>query len=89
VPSPSAQVTGLGAAIARIWSDILGVEGIQLDDDFFDLGGNSLVGVKLVAEVRKATGAKLPMRMLFESSTVRGMVSSVENLLSGMERQKA
>jgi hypothetical protein len=45
--------------------------------------------VKLVAEVRKATGAKLPMRMLFESSTVRGMVSSVENLLSGMERQKA
>jgi acyl transferase domain-containing protein/acyl carrier protein len=89
VPSHSVQVTGLEAAIARIWSDILGVEGIQLDDDFFDLGGNSLVGVKLVAEVRKATGAKLPMRMLFESSTVRGMVSSVENLLSRMERQKA
>ncbi|WP_109509645.1 type I polyketide synthase [Nocardioides speluncae] len=71
---------GLLVTVAQLWSDVLGVEGIQPDDDFFELGGNSLVGVKLVAEVRKATGVKLPMRALFESSTVRDMVAAIEKL---------
>lgn len=71
---------GLLVTVAELWSDVLGISDVQPEDDFFELGGNSLVGVKLVAEVRKATGVKLPMRALFESSTVRDMVAAIEKM---------
>jgi acyl carrier protein len=72
--------TPVQALIARTWDDVLGTERIGLDQDFFDLGGNSLVAVQLIAQVRKALGVKLPMRALFESPTVAGMAAVVEQL---------
>ena len=41
-------------AIADVWSRVLGVEGIGVDDDFFDLGGHSLQATQVIAEVRQA-----------------------------------
>jgi phthiocerol/phenolphthiocerol synthesis type-I polyketide synthase E len=72
----------LEAALARIWGEVLGVERVGADDDFFELGGNSLVAVQLIAQVRKATGVRLPMRTLFEAPTVAGMAARVERLPS-------
>ncbi|WP_345154115.1 phosphopantetheine-binding protein, partial [Micromonospora maritima] len=66
------------ARLLRLWSEVLGVDEIGLDDDFFELGGNSLVAVQLIAQVRKVAGVKLPMRTLFDASTVRDMVANVE-----------
>jgi phthiocerol/phenolphthiocerol synthesis type-I polyketide synthase E len=79
-PGSADKVTG---RVAAIWCAVLGVEDIQPDDDFFDLGGNSLVAVQLIAQVRKAFGVKLPMRAVFDTPTVNGMAVRVAQLLSG------
>ncbi|MFI6510688.1 SDR family NAD(P)-dependent oxidoreductase [Streptosporangium sp. NPDC050855] len=65
-------------AIARLWSEVLGGERIGADDDFFELGGNSLIAVQLIALIRKELGVRLPMRSLFEEPTVAGVTSLIE-----------
>ncbi|WP_181773593.1 polyketide synthase dehydratase domain-containing protein, partial [Amycolatopsis pittospori] len=72
--------TDLEAEIARQWTELLGVEKIGVHDDFFALGGNSLVAIQLIAQVRKATGTRLAMKTLFEASTVATLVERIEEL---------
>ncbi|MEV2271292.1 type I polyketide synthase [Nonomuraea africana] len=73
----------LALTLARIWGEVLGVANVGADDDFFDLGGNSLVAVQLIAQVRATLGVKLPMRTLFEAPTVEQMAARVEQLTGG------
>ncbi|MGQ5261319.1 type I polyketide synthase [Micromonospora sp. ZYX-F-536] len=86
-PAPSgpgvggaAPGTELEMTIARVWQDGLGVAEVGVDDDFFALGGNSLVAVQLIAAMRRATGVKLPMRSLFETPTVAGLAARIEDM---------
>ncbi|WP_206797445.1 type I polyketide synthase [Amycolatopsis sp. MtRt-6] len=72
--------TDLEAEIARQWAEVLGVERVGVHDDFFALGGNSLVAIQLIAQVRKTTGARLAMKTLFESSTVAALAERIEEL---------
>ncbi len=72
--------TELEATIVRVWREALGVEAIGVDDDFFGLGGNSLVAVQLIAALRKAVGVRLPMRSLFETPTVAGLAARIEEI---------
>jgi acyl carrier protein len=72
--------TELEASIARIWGDVLGGGRIGVDDDFFEIGGNSLIAVQLIALVRKELGVRLPMRSIFEASTVAGAAALIEQL---------
>ncbi|WP_233578925.1 type I polyketide synthase [Micromonospora sp. BL4] len=76
----AAPGTDLEVTIARVWQDALGVAQVGVDDDFFALGGNSLVAVQLIAAMRKATGVRLPMRSLFETPTVAGLAARIEEL---------
>ncbi|MFC0506980.1 type I polyketide synthase [Micromonospora costi] len=76
----AAPRTDLEIAIAQVWRDALGVAEVGVDDDFFSLGGNSLVAVQLIAAMRKATGVRLPMRSLFETPTVAGLAARIEEL---------
>jgi phthiocerol/phenolphthiocerol synthesis type-I polyketide synthase E len=70
----------LEAALAGVWGGVLGVARVGVADDFFELGGNSLVAVQLIAQVRKALGVKLPMRSLFAAPTVAAMAELVAGL---------
>ncbi|MFF4776744.1 SDR family NAD(P)-dependent oxidoreductase [Microtetraspora fusca] len=79
----------LEATIARVWSDGLGVTEVGIDDDFFALGGNSLIAVQLIASLRKAVGVKLPMRSLFESPTVAELAVVVERLRASADAEQA
>ena len=72
--------TELERTLCEIWSAVLGTAQIGIDDDFFDLGGNSLVAVQIIASIRKTVRAKLPMRSLFEAPTVAGMAAAVERI---------
>ncbi|AUI58295.1 non-ribosomal peptide synthetase [Amycolatopsis sp. BJA-103] len=55
--------------VTEIWSDVLGVERVGVDDDFFDLGGDSLLGIRVVARLRDALGADVPARLVFTAPT--------------------
>jgi acyl transferase domain-containing protein/acyl carrier protein len=72
--------TELERSLCAMWQDVLGLDQVGVHDDFFTLGGNSLVAVQLIAHVRKEIGEKLPMRSLFESPTVAGMATAIERL---------
>lgn len=55
--------------IVRIWEEVLGLEGIGLDDNFFDLGGNSLKAGAIVLDVKARTGIGMPIRHIFDYPT--------------------
>jgi len=57
-------------AIAKIWEDTLGVENVRIHDDFFELGGSSLIAVSLFAQINKTFDRQLPLATLFEAPTI-------------------
>jgi acyl carrier protein len=57
--------------LAAWWREMLGVEQVGLDEDFFNLGGHSLVGVRLMAKIKKAYQVDLDFGAIFEARTVR------------------
>ena len=67
--------------IAEIWQALLGIERVGATDDFFDLGGHSLLGVQLVSRLRESFQVETPMRRVFEETTVRGLAKVVEEIL--------
>ena len=56
--------------LAQIWSEVLKLEQLGIHDNFFDLGGNSLLGTKMAARVRDRFQVELTLRNLFESPTI-------------------
>jgi thioesterase domain-containing protein/acyl carrier protein len=57
-------------AITQIWQKILGIDNIGLQDDFFDLGGDSLVAVQLFNLIKKTFGRQLPLATLVQKRTI-------------------
>ena len=68
----------LEKTLTEIWTEVLNIEDIGIRDDFFDLGGNSILAVRLVREIEKRTGSVLPLKALFKISTVEQMARSME-----------
>ncbi len=62
--------TDVEKQIAEIWQELMGIEKISIFDNFFALGGRSLVAVQIMARVEKVTGKRLPLATLFEHSTI-------------------
>ncbi len=67
----------LELALARIWEDVLGVERVGVRDGFFARGGHSLLAVRLMARVERATGVRLPLAALFTASTVEQLAAEL------------
>ena len=56
--------------IASIWASMLGVPQVGIHDDFFDLGGHSLIAVRVFARVKKELGVDLPLSTILQAPTV-------------------
>jgi thioesterase domain-containing protein/acyl carrier protein len=70
--------TDLERTIAGYWQDLLGVARVGRSDSFFDLGGHSLIAVRLFAQIRRAFGADFPISTLFEAPTVAALAALIE-----------
>jgi amino acid adenylation domain-containing protein len=65
--------------LAMIWSEVLKLKQIGVNDDFFELGGHSLLATQVISRVRERFRIELPLRYLFEFSTVAGLASAVDD----------
>ncbi|MBL1075546.1 non-ribosomal peptide synthase/polyketide synthase [Nocardia sp. 2] len=84
LPAPEAAPTAFrlptGAderLVAEVFAALLGVERVGADDDFFVLGGNSLIATQLVARLSKAAGVRIPLRAVFDDATVTGLAARI------------
>ncbi|ACU58931.1 non-ribosomal peptide synthetase [Chitinophaga pinensis] len=64
--------------IAKIWEDYLYVEKVGIKDDFFELGGTSIVAMQIMARIEKETGKRLPLASLFTANTVEKLATEME-----------
>ncbi|KWX19449.1 hypothetical protein AFM11_35805, partial [Mycolicibacterium wolinskyi] len=74
--------------VAGAYAQILGTERIGVDDSFFELGGDSLSAMRLIAAVNKALDINLSVRDLFEAPSVAGLVARIDGVNRGLEPLK-
>ena len=75
VAGPHTEVEG---KLVAIWKELLKQEAIGIDQNFFELGGHSLLGLQVMARIRSIFEVELPVRSLFEESTIAGLAAEVE-----------
>ena len=72
---PSERRDGLERRLASIWEDVLGVHPIDVHDDFFDLGGHSLLVIQLHRRIGPLVGRRVAIADLFRHSTIRKLTA--------------
>jgi amino acid adenylation domain-containing protein len=73
-----APETALERDVADIWAEVLGVDRVGLDDDFFALGGHSMLATRVVAAIRDRLGHRVTLRMLFDEPGLRALVRALD-----------
>ncbi len=71
--------------LAGFWEELLGVSNVGVEDSFFDLGGHSLIAVRLFAMVKKAFRVDFPISVLFEAPTIRACAQLIEAQIGPMD----
>ncbi len=77
VPPPR---TDTEKVLASIWSQLLNVQVVGINDDFFELGAQSLLAIRAVSRIRDAFGVDVSLRNLFERPTVAGLAEVIDGL---------
>ena len=84
--------TPIEKAIVRIWIEVLEIEQICIHDNFFDLGGNSLLAIRAQSRIRDIFEVDIPLRELFEFPTIEKLAGQIETLCFtdaiGQEREQ-
>ena len=73
-----APETDTEKTLVNIWSDLLTLERVSVEDDFFELGGNSLIAVSMMNKIEKAIGKKAPLAVLIQHSTVKSLANLLD-----------
>jgi aryl carrier-like protein len=89
LPAPSKARTGQGGSprtetervVGAIWSELLRLDGIGINDDFFDIGGQSMTAVGLVARLRTAFNVNVELAALFERPTIAALSEAIDMLI--------
>ena len=67
--------------IAGVWAEILRIEQVGVEDNFFERGGHSLMAAQVIARISQAFQIRIPLRALFETPTVAGLARQAEALV--------
>ena len=71
--------------LASIWSDVLGIAKIGIDDNFFDIGGDSLIGAEVLNRINTAFGKQLPAVAIFDAPNIRSMAALLGEKVAASE----
>jgi acyl carrier protein len=71
----------LEAVLITIVAELLSLDAVGIDENFFLLGGHSLLGAQMIARIEERFGVELPLRDLFEKPTVAAMAHEIQRLL--------
>ncbi|KAJ3298155.1 large subunit of alpha-aminoadipate reductase [Borealophlyctis nickersoniae] len=88
-PPPAASgetdLTPVQASIRDIWGKVLNIPAVSIpvDDNFFDVGGHSILATRLVFEMRKSFAIDIPLNIVYREPTIRGMATEVESIRGG------
>jgi amino acid adenylation domain-containing protein len=83
---PSTRSEPIERVLAQVWCEVLGLAAVAPADDFFHLGGHSLLGVRVLSQVRETFGVDLPVQALFRTPTLEGLAGAVaEALRAGLQ----
>ncbi|MDY7092875.1 MAG: SDR family NAD(P)-dependent oxidoreductase [Acidobacteriota bacterium] len=74
-----APETATEETVVAIWQELLGVEAVGLDDDFFMLGGSSLVGLQVISKLRAELDVEMPLRTFFEARTATALAREIDS----------
>jgi amino acid adenylation domain-containing protein len=77
----AAPRTEMEKTVAGILEGVLNLEHVDVEENFFSLGGHSLLGAQLVARFRDTFGIEMPLRVIFEAPTVAELSAEIERLL--------
>ncbi|HKV08968.1 MAG TPA: SDR family NAD(P)-dependent oxidoreductase, partial [Thermoanaerobaculia bacterium] len=69
--------------LAALWRELLGLDEVGIHDDFFQLGGHSLLGLQLLSRLQSAFGAEVPLRTLFDAPTIAELSVALHDLRTG------
>jgi hypothetical protein len=69
--------------LSRLWADVLGVDTVGRDDNFFDLGGDSMLATRLVLMARRAWNVECSVRVLIDSPVLKDMAGRIDVLVTG------
>jgi thioesterase domain-containing protein/acyl carrier protein len=75
--------------LVGFWEELLGVENVGVADSFFDLGGHSLIAVRVFARIRKAFRVDFPISLLFEAPTVAAVAARIREAGGGASGDNA
>ncbi|MGA8492966.1 MAG: phosphopantetheine-binding protein, partial [Terriglobales bacterium] len=78
-----APSTAVEKQIVSILGELLGLERVGVNDNFFFLGGHSLLGTQLIARVRDSFGIELPLRTVFDWPTAAELSMEIERMIRG------
>jgi hypothetical protein len=77
---PAAPASELERTVAAVWREVLGADGFGLDDNFFDLGGNSFFMIQAQRRLREQLGRELSVAELFQYTTIRSLARHLGQL---------
>jgi len=73
----------LEKTLAKCWREVLAIEDINLDDNFFDIGGTSLLAIRCIIQINRELELKLAVSTIYQLSTIRELAQKIEQTESG------
>ncbi|PSB05661.1 non-ribosomal peptide synthetase, partial [filamentous cyanobacterium CCP2] len=84
--TPTAPQTRIEAQLAELWKHLLGLETIGVSDNFFEMGGNSLLTVTLLTQMADTFQVEVPVAQFYANPTVEGLAQWIESVHAGSTR---